>query len=101
MADVWIQFAHRLPCHPRAPDSIAGDIDVIGVAKHLAVDLQVGAVLALLAPQGEFARHAVLRLQVLLPTLAWLDDMGIAIENRKALPQCCHEMAPSDAALLR
>src|SRR5262249_46186412 len=81
-----VKLADLVPGHSRPPDSVPRNIRVHRVAKHPAVDLQVGTVLSLFAPEGALAERAILRLEILVPDLAGLHDVRVAVENGKRIP---------------
>ena len=94
MGSIGVKVADLLPSHARLPDGMARDVRIHGVAEHLAVDLEIRAVLAFLAPQGCFAERAELRLQVVLPDRPRLDHMAVAIKDGK---RPGHARSPSTA----
>ena len=67
VSSVSVELADLVPRHPRPPDRVARDVGVHRVAEDLAVDLEVGAELALFTPQREFSQSAELRIEVLAP----------------------------------
>ena len=85
VADIGVQVADRFPGHAGPPEGVARQVDVGRIAIDFAVDFEVGVGLAILPPQGVFAQHPVLGIEVLLPYRSWLHHVGIAVKDRRVL----------------
>ena len=83
MPRVRIERADRIPIYAGPPQRMARKIGVRRIAEDLAVDLEVGAGAALVAPQRMLAQHAVFRLQIFLPQRRRLDHMAVGVEHRE------------------
>ena len=89
-----IQFTDLIPRHPGPPDRMARQVRVHRVAHDLAVDLEIGIRFAVMAPQRLLAEPAKVGIEVFLPKLGRLDDMGVAIKYGDAPGHGCHGSDP-------
>src|SRR5271166_3317893 len=85
MTRVRVELPDRVPGHAGPPQRMARQIGVPPVAEDLAVDLQICAGPAFLAPQRVLAERAVLRFEIYVPQRGRLDHVAVAVEHREVL----------------
>ncbi len=85
VAFVGVEVSDGLPGHAGLPDGVAGDVGIGGVAEDPAVNLEVGAELAFLAPEGVLGQGTVVAVDVAVPEVGGLDDVGIGVEDGEGL----------------
>src|SRR4029077_8521486 len=85
MVSLRIKAADGIPSHPGPPDRMPRNVDVVSIAKYLAVDFEIGAEFSLFAPQSRLAQQTIFGIQVFFPKLPRFHNMAVAVKNRKTL----------------